>query len=229
MKEFEIENGTLIKYNGRGTKVVIPNSVTSIKDWAFYGCSNLTSIIIGDSVTSIGNCVFDNCSSLTNAIIGNSVTSIGKYAFNNCYSLANITIPDSVTSIGGRVFYNCSSLKTYKDRYFKATNGDMQCQGFQYELVKTYKIDKAQLCECGFHACRSPLDVFNYYNGKIDKDIRLFEVALKGVTNENKHDSKCVGTEITFIRELTISELAELASKNNERSRKNDNQRNKNT
>jgi hypothetical protein len=73
--------------------------VTSIGDWAFYGCSSLTSVTIGNSVTSIGVYVFRDCSSLTEIIISDSVTSIGYGAFRECSSLTEIVIPDSVTSI----------------------------------------------------------------------------------------------------------------------------------
>ena len=90
--------------------VDIPDSVTSIGDWAFGECSSLTSITIPDSVTSIRECAFYGCSGLTSVTIGNSVTSIGDRAFYGCSSLTSITIPDSVTSIGEWAFYDCSSL-----------------------------------------------------------------------------------------------------------------------
>ena len=54
-KDLVIENGVLKKYLGKGGAVVIPDSVTSIGDRAFWGCRKLTSITIPDSVTSIGN------------------------------------------------------------------------------------------------------------------------------------------------------------------------------
>ena len=87
-----------------------PESVTTIGNSAFSGCSSLTSISIPNSVTSIGEEAFDNCSSLTSVTIGNSVTSIGDYAFYNCSSLTSISIPNSVTSIGYSAFNGCSSL-----------------------------------------------------------------------------------------------------------------------
>ena len=92
------------------TSVTIPNSVTSIDSHAFFGCSSLTSISIPDSVTSIGYAAFRGCSSLTSVTIPNSVTSIGDEAFYGCSSLTSITIPDSVTSIGYKAFNGCSSL-----------------------------------------------------------------------------------------------------------------------
>ena len=90
--------------------ITIPNSVTSIGDYAFHGCSSLTSVTIGNSVTSIGDYAFAYCSILTSVTIGNSVTSIGDYAFAYCSILTSVTIPNSVTSIGGYAFYNCSGL-----------------------------------------------------------------------------------------------------------------------
>ena len=92
------------------TKVKISNSVTSIGDHAFFGCSSLIGVTIPNSVTSIGNAVFGHCIGLTSVTIPNSVTSIGKSTFSECVHLTSITIPNSVTSIGGYAFYGCSSL-----------------------------------------------------------------------------------------------------------------------
>ena len=90
---------------------IIPNSVTSIGESAFSGCSGLTSFDIPNSVTWIGSDAFYRCSGLTSITIPNSVKSIGNTAFWGCSSLTSITILNSMTSIGGNVFFGCSGLK----------------------------------------------------------------------------------------------------------------------
>ncbi len=97
-------------YRSSITSVIIPNSVTTIGNYAFYGCSELTTVTIPNSITTIGEDAFSGCSSLTSVTIGNSVISIGNSAFYNCKSLTSITIPGSVTTIAGNAFYNCDNL-----------------------------------------------------------------------------------------------------------------------
>ena len=92
------------------TSLDIPSSVTSIGQYAFRGCSGLNSITIPNSVTSINSYTFYGCSGLTSVTIGNSVTSIGQYAFRGCSGLNSITIPNSVTSIGNYAFRDCTGL-----------------------------------------------------------------------------------------------------------------------
>ncbi|MBR4029671.1 MAG: leucine-rich repeat protein [Alistipes sp.] len=92
------------------TDLTIPDSVTTIGNYAFYDCDCLTSVTIPDSVTTIGNYAFCDCDSLTSITIPNSVTTIGDYAFYHCNSLTSVTIPDSVTTIGWGAFESCSSL-----------------------------------------------------------------------------------------------------------------------
>ena len=110
---FNKQQTTLIQYPARKQgEYVIPNSVTSIVDYAFYGCSGLTSLTIPNSITSIVDYAFAGCSSLTSITIPNSITSIGNEAFAGCSSLSSVTIPNSVTSIGTAAFSGCSSLSS---------------------------------------------------------------------------------------------------------------------
>ena len=70
----------------------IPSSVTSIGNYAFSGCTGLTSITIPSSVTSIEYRAFRGCTGLTSITIPSSVTSIGSAAFIDCTGLTSVTI-----------------------------------------------------------------------------------------------------------------------------------------
>ena len=126
--------------NGIGV-ILFDGEVTTIGEWAFYQCDNLTSITIPDSVTTIEGTAFSGCSSLrefngkyasdngrcliidgtlnsfapaglSEYTIPDSVTTIGVCAFAQCDNLKSITIPDSVTTIGGWAFAECGNLKS---------------------------------------------------------------------------------------------------------------------
>ena len=92
--------------------VTIPQSVTSIGDYAFSRCEKMDSLTINDATTSIGFCAFDECYKLTTLSLGKNITTIGDYAFLDCHTLDNVTIPPSVTSIGKSAFYRCYALTT---------------------------------------------------------------------------------------------------------------------
>ena len=104
-----IETATNTLHSGCKT-TIIPNSVTSIGDYAFSFCSGLTSVTIPNSVTSIGWGAFNGCSGLTSVTIPNSVTSIGGFAFVNCFGLTSVTIGNGVESIWECAFANCPEL-----------------------------------------------------------------------------------------------------------------------
>ena len=165
---------------------------TSIRSYVFYRCGSLTSVTLPNSITSIGYSAFECCSSLTSIIIPSSIKCIGKYAFFYCNKLKNVVIGDKV--------YKKHKVIKNKCKAYKAFNADMTCRDFQYEEGKTYKIKgEPKMCKRGFHACLNLLDVFNYYCGKLGKDIVVYEVELEGVSDE-KHDedSKVVAKKITI-------------------------------
>ncbi len=82
--------------NGVGI-ITFDGDVTSIGNYAFSGCSSLTSITIPEGVTSIGDHVFDWCHSLKSVTISDSVTSIGDGAFTGCYWPLSVHITDIAT------------------------------------------------------------------------------------------------------------------------------------
>ncbi|MDD1747528.1 MAG: fibronectin type III domain-containing protein [Methanomassiliicoccales archaeon] len=112
-----INDGTeveITRYNGLEGHVEIPSvidgePVTSIGNYSFLRAS-MTSVIIPNSVKSIGDSAFYACNYLTSLTIPNGVLSIGIEAFFRCSSLSNVTIPSSVTSIGVLAFNRCNSL-----------------------------------------------------------------------------------------------------------------------
>lgn len=124
---------------------IIPNSVTSIGNWAFSNCHGLTSITIPNRVTSIGNGAFYSCTSLMGITIPNSVTSIGSYAFEGCSSLTSVTIPNSVTSIGWSAFSDCSALTSVTIPNSVTTIGNEAFHGCSLNIVYAYALLPADL------------------------------------------------------------------------------------
>jgi len=145
--DFTIKGTVLTKYNGKAaevvipanlgiteiggrafdypkiTSVVIPAGVTTIGDWAFSGCENLTAITVNEqntAYTSVDGVLFNKAKTTLikypagkqgqKYTIPNSVTSIERNAFSYCTSLTSVTIPNSVISIGDGAFYSCRSL-----------------------------------------------------------------------------------------------------------------------
>lgn len=84
--------------------------VTMIGDYAFIGCTSLTSVTIPNTITAIREGAFCVCTSLTTITIPNSVTWLAKLTFSGCTSLSAITLPNSITSIDYGLFEECSSL-----------------------------------------------------------------------------------------------------------------------
>ncbi len=135
--ECEIHNNTSLIADSafedctRLTSITIPAGVTSVGDFALYGCTGLTTVNFNaTNCTNMGlgyDYVFSGCTNLATVNIGKDVTNIPAYAFVNCTGLTNITIPDSVTSIGARAFEGCISLNSVA-----VGNGVISIEGFAF-------------------------------------------------------------------------------------------------
>lgn len=109
---------------------------------------------------------------------------------------------------------------------YKGFDKDLKCRGFQYEIGKDYKEDKAKLCQKGFHACENPMDVFVYHppaNG------RYCEVELDEVSPERKSDSKVAGKKIHIGAEIGITGIINAGVKFILEKAKNNHQKESNT
>ena len=85
---------------------------------------------------------------------------------------------------------------------YKGMEIDMTCRDFKYEIGKTYKTDKVELYECGFHACLNPRDVLEYYSE--ERKSRYFKVKLSGeIAKCCKYYTEVAATEITILEEIT--------------------------
>ena len=93
---------------------------------------------------------------------------------------------------------------TEKNIAYKAFDKNMQCRGFQFEVGAHYEHNgKVEPCKSGFHACKNPLDVWNYY--PINSRYAIVEIA--GDVVDSGSDSKVVCSNISIVQEIALTEL----------------------
>lgn len=98
-------------FENSGLEIVqIPETVTTISDYAFNKCEALTSVSILGNVTTFGNYVFDKCPNLATATFNENIATIGNYTFRDCTGLTSVTLPTKLTKLGNYTFQNCTSL-----------------------------------------------------------------------------------------------------------------------
>lgn len=91
--------------------VIIPCTIKSIDDWAFFECSSLKKVVL-NGISELSRCLFYSCQSLEEISIPTTVTHIKESAFWGCKSLKKVELPDSIETIGDAAFDGCESLKT---------------------------------------------------------------------------------------------------------------------
>jgi hypothetical protein len=201
---FNKDKTALIVCPGAKTgEYAIPNSVTSIRDNAFYFCSGLTSVTIPNSVTSIGNDAFQLCTGLASVTIPNSVTTIGDDAFSGCLGLTSVTIPNSVTSIGSYAFSGCNSLTN-------VTNLAETPQAIYYSYV-FYNVN---LSACTLYVPEGSLalyqaaDVWKYFGAIEGITVGISDNTLANITVYSSGNSICiVNKSNAFIKSVQITDV----------------------
>ena len=198
---FNKDKTTLVQCPGAFAAYTIPNSVTSIGEYAFSHCTSLTSVTIPNSVTSIGEHAFSDCTSLTSVTISDSVTSIGEYAFYDCTSLTDVYYAGSEAQwkaisissnrnddlLTANIHYNYGShTHSYKDVVTAPT-----CTAKGYTT---------HTCACGDSYVDTYTDALGHAwdNGKVTKEPTETETGVKTFTC-----ARCGETKTETIPKLT--------------------------
>ena len=109
---FSADGTVLIAYpNGKGaTSYTVPDSVTTIGDYAFIHNRNIVTISFPEGLISIGKSAFNGCDKITSLDFPSTLTSIESNAFSSCDGLTSLVIPESVTVLGYEAFSWCDNL-----------------------------------------------------------------------------------------------------------------------
>jgi hypothetical protein len=128
-------------------KIILPNSITSLGQFCFSNCLNLSSIHLPNSLTSLSNYCFYNCSNLASISLPNSITYLGINCFSRCTKLTSVILPNSIPFLTFHCFSHCynlfqpefpNSLVTISEFCFDHTNIDplliknQICRDFTY-------------------------------------------------------------------------------------------------
>ena len=198
---FNKDKTTLVQCPGAFAAYTVPNSVTSIGEYAFSHCTSLTSVTIPNSVTSIGEHAFSYCTSLTSVTISDSVTSIGEYAFYDCTSLTDVYYA------GSEAQWKAISISSNR-------NDDLLTANIHYNYVShthsykdvvtaptcTEKGYTTHTCSCGDSYVDTYTDALGHAwdNGKVTKEPTETETGVKTFTC-----TRCGETKTETIPKLT--------------------------
>lgn len=123
--------GTLIKYEGMGGDIKIPDRVKAIGENVFKSNIKIYSVTIPASVKSIANGAFNSCTSLKKVKFNKGLKTIEKSAFYGCSELSNVKLPSTLKSVGVEAFSNCQNIKSI-DIPASVTSIDNYAFGFLY-------------------------------------------------------------------------------------------------
>ena len=198
---FNKDKTTLVQCPGAFAAYTIPNSVTSIGEYAFSHCTSLTSVTIPNSVTSIGEHAFSYCTSLTSVTISDSVTSIGEYAFYDCTSLTDVYYA------GSEAQWKAISISSNRNDDLLTANihYNYGSHTHSYKAVVTAptcteKGYTTHTCACGDSYVDTYVDALGHAwdNGKVTKEPTATETGIRTYTC-----TRCSETKTETIPKLT--------------------------
>ncbi len=108
--DYEYDGATAARYLGNDYEVTIPAWVNRVGKEAFEGYDKMTKLVMPDTVTTVDFGAFSNCSNLGTVRMSDNVRTLGSSAFSGCTSLYSVSIPETVRTIGSGVFAGCPSL-----------------------------------------------------------------------------------------------------------------------
>ena len=211
---FNKDKTTLVQCPGAFAAYTIPNSVTSIGEYAFSHCTSLTSVTIPNSVTSIGEHAFSYCTSLTSVTISDSVTSIGEYAFYDCTSLTDVYYA------GSEAQWKAISISSNRNDDLLTANihYNYGSHTHSYKAVVTAPTCTAKgytthTCACGDSYVDTYVDALGHAwdNGKVTKEPTATETGVRTYTCTRCHETK---TESIPVVSVDVTQMFTDVEKN---------------
>lgn len=133
--------------------VEIPDSVTSINDYAFYGCTSIESVELPENLESIAHYAFTNCTSLRSINIPSLVTTINKNTFAGCSSLLFPELPEGLTKIDTSAFMGCTSFENVTLPMNVSKLGAFAFSGCSSLREIAFSVKMTEVGENAFYGC----------------------------------------------------------------------------
>ena len=185
--------------------VTLPSGLKTVGSYVFSGCAALVSITFPNTVTSLGDYCFSNCDKLRTVKLPGSLTSIGSDAFNNCSALTEIELPDSLTTLGSWAFSGCSNLQTVK---LSSGMTGIPSYGFYYCAISELTIPEgiSSIGQSAFYnnpltTLYLPSTLENVSSGAFSDCTNLSDVYFNGTQAEA--EAILIGTNNTYLSSAT--------------------------
>ena len=192
---------TVTEYKGALDEIRIPEiisgmKVTALGEKVFIGFAdnNSTLISLPETLTSIGNSAFEGCSELKISVLG-KISSLGERAFDGCVLLSDVSLDDSLESIPFRAFAGCTSLKSfYVPKNVKTIGEDAfdGCSSVQTLIIASKDV---VIEDSAFSDCDALVTVF------FEGDESEWQSILANVDNGGDGNSDLLDAKVYFFSE----------------------------